>query len=338
MIVIIIILWKQEKIFGFINFNYWILIMKKLCLITYTLLGETFTNELYKISDRLNFKLNGNFKVVVYCEELFQLEYRDYEIKLIKKSSTKYKRLIDLIDTDDSEYFISIDNDISVNMENIEKFIDIAINNNYEIAWGKIYSNTHNNFISKIIAVDKLLSHNIIRPLLWKLNIGISVPGQLFCIKVNSFKNKLIYMDTYLDDLALGLYANTNKINKYITSDILGYEKLNTKFKKLCQQRNRWAIGYSSILKKVYKNFRYLILILIHGINYHALWILHWIIIIYIFKLCYQLSLIYVLLTAFIIINKKVELFIYSIIYQFFFPILHIKWIIKVFTELIKKE
>ena len=159
----------------------------------------------------------------------------------------------------------------------------------------------------------------------------------MFCIRRETYKNKLINVDTFLDDLALGLYVNINKNKKYITSDILGEEYPNTTFKGLLKQRARWAIGYADILKKVYGKKEYQNKVFIHGMAYHITWLINWaIIIVLYFKFNWMSALFYSIFLGFMVSRDDLSLILYSIIYQFIFPIFHIKWLQVLFSELIK--
>lgn len=310
--------------------------MRKLCLVTYTRSGEGFTPELYKIADALYNLLGNDFKVVICCEAKFELEKRQYEMQFMERSGTKYRRLIELMDSDDSDYYLSIDNDITGNIPVLRQFVTNMISDEYEVGWGRIRANKQKDFISNMVAVDKLLSHNIIRPLLWKMKVGISIPGQIFCIRGETFRNKLMDLDTFLDDLALGLYVNSHHNKKYIIADILGYEKPNSKFSGLWRQRSRWAIGYASILKGVFNNKAYLGKILIHGISYHASWILNWVIIGCLWKIYFLISIAYMMLMSMVIVGKDISMIFYAFIYQIFFPLFHIRWAATLMYELVK--
>lgn len=312
--------------------------MKKLCLVTYTRKGEKFTKELHEIAFALNKYMKSDFKVAICCEENLKFNYEGYEVEFYNYDGTKYSRLVNLMEKDDSQYYFSIDNDIFGNIKQMKLFIHNMINGNYDIGWGKIQANKPKGFISKLVAIDKLLSHNIIRPILWNLGVGISVPGQIFCIKSESYRKKMLDVDTFLDDLALGLYTNITKKNRYVVSDILGYEQPNNKFKGLWKQRERWAIGYASILKGTYNNRDYKWKVLIHGLSYHFLWILNWFFIGIIASKSILLAIIYLILIGILIVKNNIKLLLYSLYYQVIFPLFHIKWICTLLRQLLKRK
>lgn len=329
-------LWKQEKIYGYIDTGSDE--MKEICIVTYTRNTEGFTDELDKICSAFYEKYHNRFKVVICCEQFFQIKDKEYLIEFMKIGGTKYRRLISLMEKDESDYYLSIDNDITGNINELLSFVNEMVTKDYEVGWGRIRAKKQNSFISNMVAVDKLLSHNIIRPLLWKLGVGISIPGQVFCIKGESFRGKLIELDTFLDDLALGLYVNINKSRKYVIANILGEEKPNGKFSGLWEQRSRWAIGYSTILKAVKDKKEYRSKVIIHGLSYHFSWLLNWTIIALLVAFIWPVAIGYVLLVGALISKKDISLLFYSVVYQFFFPIFHIRWGVTLIEEMTKGE
>lgn len=305
--------------------------MKDICLITYLREDEVFTDEIVKLCIELH-KKAPSFKCIIFSNGNYKLEESySFNIDIIYMPGTKYKRIKHLIENDDSKYFISVDNDIRSNISNVLTFVDITISGNYDIGWGKIMSEKQVGFISKLIVIDKILSHYYIRPLLWKFKIGITLPGQFFIIKGKTFANKLLEVDTFLDDLALGLYVreNNKKINVHMSKMILGYECPNNTFKGLFKQRTRWADGFLSILNglqnKVEKRY-----VIIHGVSYHLLWIIHLFILLLLSKINLIFGISYILLSSCILSRLNIKLLFHAFLYQIVFPIFHIKWILKV--------
>lgn len=312
--------------------------MKKLCMVTYTRTGEGYTDELKKISDGFYELLGNDFKVVICCETIFQVAEFPYDVQVWEIAGTKYRRLIKLMEKDDSSYYFSVDNDITGNIEQMKKFVMEMIDGDYDIGWGRIRAKSPKGLVSNMVAVDKLLSHNIIRPVLWKMGVGISVPGQIFCIKADTYRNNLIDLDTFLDDVALGLYANVNDNKRYCVNYVLGEEIPNSSFEGLWKQRGRWAVGYASILKGVKSNKQYKKLVMIHGFSYHFLWMINWLIVLLLALVSWKIALAYVIINSVAVVYKDVSYAIYSLLYMFLFPIFHIRWMEIMFKELSKKE
>lgn len=301
--------------------------MKKICLVTYTRKIEKFTDELVEMGNTLNREF-GDFKCILFSEADTKIKKEtEFEVEQIHMEGTKYTKLKYLMENDDSYFYISVDNDIKAQLQNLKEFVGDMISHDFDIGWGKIMANPKPNFISKMVAVDKILSHYLIRPTLWKMGYGISIPGQCFMIKRNSFSGKLLDVDTFLDDLALGLYVNghSKELKSYHFKKILGYEEPNDSFGGLWNQRSRWAKGFSTIIHGVVDPVEKK-MILIHGFSYHALWIINWINIILLWFIHPLVSAAYILFMAVLITGGHASMLVYGIIYQFVFPIFHIRW------------
>lgn len=313
--------------------------MATLCLVTYLVGEEIFTQDLRTLARELNKFFHGSFKVIV-CRENFCpiLNNEPYHVEIFQMPNmTKYSRILSVLESDDSNYYLSVDNDIKGDVAAIKDFLSTMINGDFDIGWGKIEAQKIPNFISRLVDADKSLSHNILRPFLWKLGVGVSVPGQIFCIKGDSYRKKIFNLNTYLDDLAFGLYSS-NKGKKFlICAEILGFEFPNTTFKGLWRQRIRWAKGYAAIFHAI--NFGDgLHKIIFHGLAYHFLWIIHWLIIFLAAKLNFCIAASYILFTAILIAGKNFGAIFYAVLYQIFFPIFHIRWAVEFFLKMIKLE
>ncbi len=299
----------------------------KICMVTYIREQEKFTTELAHIAHILHTS-NLHFRCIVYSEkELLDLPVEAFSLEQRIMKGTKYKKIIDLLHTIESDYIISIDNDIKAEEINILKLIDETIKLEADISWGKVYSREPKKFISKLVDVDKLLSHDLLRPMLWKFNIGITIPGQCFIIKSKTYKNMLISGDTFLDDLALGLYSAKNKLKYFILNETVAYELPSTSFKDLLNQRKRWAIGYRQVLflKGLTKADK--TLVVIHGLTYHGLFIINIFFITMLFVLNPLYSFIYLLITSILIARNRLSMVGYTILYQLIFPLFHVQWI-----------
>lgn len=287
---------------------------------------EGFTEELRKISAALNQMLEGDFKAAACCEEPFDAGDTEYLLELHKCSGTKYRRLIELMEEDDSEYYFSVDNDITGDIDNMKEFLAQMFRSGCDIGWGGIRADSPRGFISNLVAVDKLVSHNLVRPALWKAGAGISVPGQIFCIKAAAFRGKLIDLDTFLDDLALGLYVSIHGCKRHVVWDILGYERPNDTFSGLWRQRKRWAMGYASILKGTFGQRECRWKVIVHGLGYHCAWIVNWMIAGMLLGKGILWALLYLLLTSALIAGKDYRLLGYAFVYQIVFPVFHLRW------------
>jgi cellulose synthase/poly-beta-1,6-N-acetylglucosamine synthase-like glycosyltransferase len=220
-------------------------------------------------------------------------------------------------------------------MEELKEFVKRASEEEADIAWGRIRARQYKGLFGGLVAVDKLLSHNILRPLLWKLKVGITIPGQCFWIKRKAFAGKLPQIDTFLDDLEVGLEVNRRQSRLEIraSASVLGYEIPNETFSGLWRQRSRWAKGYLSVLRGA-KNPKDRNKVIIHGFAYHFLWIFSWLICFFLVYKNPWWTLLYLGVTSLVIGRQK---FFYAFLYQLIFPVFHIRWIEVIIKEAAKK-
>lgn len=297
-------------------------------LITYMRKTEYFNSGLQNICDIL-YKIDQNLECVVFTDEPRDFFYNN-RIVITNQvyPGTKYVRLLKLINEEKEDcLFISIDNDMLVNDIEFTKYVKQCIELNVDFSWARLMAQNCNGIISKLIAVDKLLSHNLIRPLLWKSGLGLSIPGQCFIIKPKVFKDKLYEIDTFLDDLALGAFVNENfeTLNVYISNSIIGYEFPNNTFMGLCRQRKRWAKGFFQVLQSS-KGKSFFGKVCVHGIVYHGNWLMNWLIALIVSKISIIFSVVYICFISGIITYKKKRYFFWGILYQIVFPVFHIVW------------
>ncbi len=267
--------------------------------------------------------------------------YSDHKIDTdninIVGKQTKYFRIIDLVENTKNKDILFVDNDITIDKNNILKFVDEVSKSDYALAWGIIRTSQQNNLVEKMIDIDKIISHYIIRPMSWKLKIGISLPGQVFMLNRNYYLDKLPKINTIYDDLEIGACVKEYNMPIKYTRYILGYEKPKTSFKNLLIQRKRWAQGLTQTIymNKKSKVGKYVI---IHGIIFNMMWIPTNLIL-----LLLALKNIYLFLAIFILLGfwyshfnfKKV---LYAYIYILVFWIVYFIWLINMIKFLTMKE
>ena len=188
---------------------------------------------------------------------------------IIQPRQTKFARIVDMLKYSDADYILCIDSDIKIEIDAVKSFLSQSISNENDLAWGRILCFPDDTLIKQSVQVDKIISHYIIRPLLWKFNIGVTIPGQIMLIRRDAFLDELCN-DTFLDDIALGVYARQYKLNTFYSTEVLGYEEPCETIAELFKQRRRWANGFSKILQHYHRSV-ILFYLLIHVILYHAL-------------------------------------------------------------------
>lgn len=292
-------------------------------------------------------KKNNDFiEVIKFLEKSFELEvlvFCDFYIKdlpnniiqIVTPGMTKYKRIEKLVSISKNNNILCIDNDITINKENLKKFINECIIKEYAIAWGKIKAIAVKSFIAHLICIDKNLSHDYIRPTLWKSNVGISLPGQIFMINKKYYSDKFPKYDTVYDDLTIGIITKKNSMPIYYTKEILGEELPKSTFINLLKQRKRWAKGFA---ESIYNNRKTNMLkyVIIHGFMYHLLWIPFFIILIFSMLITPVLPIIIICIVCILLADKKIKDILWSFAYLLVFPIVHILWLMAFIKNMIK--
>lgn len=247
-------------------------------------------------------------------------------MRIIIMPGTKYSRMLFLPELTTADCCLFIDNDVECNMSEVDSFLKQFASADWDAGYGRLEARDAKSLVAKMVKLDKWISHCFIRPLLWELGIGISLPGQIFVLSMNALKKKTCAQDTFLDDLAFGLSLKMNKSKILYTNRTLGYEYPNTRISGLWAQRKRWAIGYADILSRV-GSCREILFLLVHGFCYHLHWLLMWILLFIAVYTSIVHGMIILLLFAVLIAKGNVNLLPAAISYQFIFPFLHMRWL-----------
>ena len=303
---------------------------KEITIATFISNNESKNEDFDLLCELLEKKYNIN--VYIYSDNKIKTKYNN-----IVGKQTKYFRIIDLIEKSKNKDILFVDNDITIDKDNILRFVDETINSKYDLAWGIIRTSQQTNLTEKLIDIDKLISHYIIRPLSWKLNIGISLPGQVFMLNRESYINILPKTDTIYDDLEIGACTKEHNMKIKYTKYILGYERPKNSFKNLLIQRKRWAKGLTETIKmnKKTKTEKYVIT---HGIIFNMLWIPRNLLL-----LTLALTNIYIFIIAILSLSlwythfniKKIP---YAIIYIAIYWIVYFIWLINMIKYLTMEE
>lgn len=278
--------------------------------------------------------LNKKYDVDVYI-------YSDHKIDTNNTNKvgkqTKYFRIIDLVESTKNKDILFVDNDITIDKNNILKFVDDVTKSDYALAWGIIRTSQQRNLTEKMIDIDKIISHYIIRPISWKLKIGISLPGQVFMLNRDYYLDKMPKINTIYDDLEIGACVKAHNMPVKYTKYILGYEKPKTSLKNLLIQRKRWAQGFTQTIymNKKSKVEKYVI---IHGIIFNMMWIpVNILLLIIAFKNIYLFFLTFLLL-GFWYSHFNLKKVLYAYLYILVFWIVYFIWLINMIKFLTMKE
>lgn len=311
--------------------------MKSLTIATFISNNEKCSENFWGFIEDIQKELS--VKVIIFTDNKIENINQNFK-QIVKNKTTKYKRIMQLIKLSETNNIVCIDNDITINYNNLKKFIAEFIDSEYAIGWGKIKTINIKRFIPQLIKIDKNLSHDFIRPLLWKLKLGISIPGQIFALKKDKFKDKLPKIDTVYDDLTIGMIARKNNFQYFYSKSYLGSEFPKGDFIDLIKQRIRWSKGMAQSISNSIK-YNMLKFVLIHIFMYHMLWIPHYILLLIISKYNLIFSVILFLLVSVILAELKIKDILWAICYMLIFPIIHSIWLIffiyNIMKDIIKK-
>ena len=166
--------------------------------------------------------------------------------QIVDGGKTKYSRILQLFSLASCEKIFCVDNDITIDNAKFKDFVLACASGNFVAAWGKIAALPCAGLVPNLIRIDKIVSHNFLRPLLWKLQLGISLPGQVFMFSRSLLK--LPDEDTVFDDLQIGIAIKKSAAPFLYTDAVLGFEQPKLTLPKLVSQRIRWARGYVEVL------------------------------------------------------------------------------------------
>lgn len=302
----------------------------ELTIATFISKSETFNPEIIAVGERLR-QENIKCELIVFSDHKLEVDNKDLRV-IVDGGRTKYRRIQFLLETSFCDFILCLDNDISVKLANLPEFIREFATGKYVAGWGKIEANIGPGIVPELIRLDKMLSHNLIRPLLWKLGVGISIPGQLFLLNKSLLHDSLPPRDTVFDDLQIGLVIRRSGHPVLSIPVVLGAEFPKPDFPQLIKQRTRWARGYAETL--INNRASSLLFVLAHGIAYHILWIFLWLSLV---MLAYTHgSFLILIFCAFLLtFASRSRAYLRSfVLYALIFPLLHVIWLLAVVLNL----
>lgn len=298
--------------------------MPTLSLVTFISGDEIIAEEFLVLADflRLNFtdldvRAFTNRQEIV-CDPLKQT---------VSCGTTKYARIQQLLVETRASYCLCIDNDITPNQHEVLAFLQEAFASQADLSWGRIGVVPRRGIVANMIKIDKIISHHVIRPTLWKLGLGASLPGQLFLIKSESFYGKLLAPNTVFDDLAIGICAKQYNCRTHYSTKTLGLEKPKITLTSLLAQRIRWARGFAQILIINWHTPKNRLLVLVHGISYHLLWLPIWGLIFAVIIVNVKLALLLWVLISLALTFGHMSLVLPALFYSIIFPAVHLTWL-----------
>ncbi len=141
---------------------------------------------------------------------------------------------------------------------------------NEVVAFGIVEGRDDGTLLSRVIAVDKWLSHRVLRRCLWTLGVGITLPGQFLIVSPRLLHSLDPHVDSYLDDLYLGWVARRHRFRVRRLPLVVGQEDSRSSWSSLLTQRLRWMRGLAFLVSHLRSNPAAVGLLVTHFIAYHA--------------------------------------------------------------------
>lgn len=250
--------------------------MPELAIVTYLRGQERLTPELIDIGNQLHHHYPG-LVMELYTEsaQALYVPGAAFPIRVTHTRGTKYRKLLHTLQSTEHRYLLSLDNDIAADIPSLLRLVVKTLNGGFDLGWGRISSREVSSFVSRLVEVDKLLSHTVIRPTLWHLHLGVTIPGQCFLLKAASFRGSLPGTDTFLDDLSIGLHAAKHHLRYHYSEEVVAFELPSYSFVALWKQRSRWATGFRQSLSCATLTRQDRRLLWVHAFCYHLLPILN---------------------------------------------------------------
>lgn len=301
--------------------------MPKLAIVTYLRGRERLTPELIEIGNALQ-QHYPDLIMELYVDSLAQAHAQnaDFTIHVNYLQGTKFLKLLNSLTRSDSDYLLSLDNDIAANLGGLLRLVDQTIVGEYDLGWGLVLSHRVSNFISRLVEIDKLFSHTLLRPALWRLRLGITIPGQCFLLKTKSFRNSLPSTDTFLDDLSIGLHAVRTRLHYHYAREVVAFELPSYTFMALWKQRARWAAGFNQCLSCDNLEEGDRRLLWIHAFFYHMLPILQVVALVALIPLAPLVCVGWLAMMSALTVRDRPSAIGMAFLYFLLFPAFHLGW------------
>lgn len=185
---------------------------------------------------------------------------------------SKIRRLADLITAD---LFCICDPDLTIDDTACRAVLQQAMvevrAGKDVVAFGIVQGRDDGTLLSQVVAVDKWLSHRVLRRFLWAAGIGITIPGQFLILSSGLLHSLEPGVDSYLDDLYLGWVAWRQGVRVYRVPVIVGNEDPRSSWISLLTQRVRWMRGLACLVRHLLPHPTALGLLGIHFLAYHGM-------------------------------------------------------------------
>lgn len=153
----------------------------------------------------------------------------------------------------------------------IQNAIDTANQGHAVLAYGRIRSDG-GSLLRCLTSFDKDWSHRVIRPLLWALGVGASIPGQFMVVSASLLSAIDPSVDSYLDDLYLGLFTRSYPGAVICRESLtVGSEQPREEWIGLVAQRLRWMKGFMALAWHMKRSPSAALRLGAHFVAYHVI-------------------------------------------------------------------
>ncbi len=223
------------------------------------------------------FATDASVRVVILSESVEEPQEDGAEVVVVPDGTklSKIRRLSDLVSTD---LICICDPDLSVEADGcqavLRRALAEAVAGREVIAFGIVEGKDHGTLLSRVIALDKWLSHRVLRRTLWAVKAGLTLPGQFLIVSLSLFHKLDPGVDSYLDDLYLGWVARRQGVRVCRVPVVIGQEDSRDSWGSLLTQRLRWMRGLACLFGHLRSYPSAVGLLAVHYFAYHALPIL----------------------------------------------------------------
>ena len=207
----------------------------------------------------------------------FEREGSQNQVVLVPEG-TKLSKLRKFAETVNSDFVCICDPDLEVRGDAtravIAQAFEASSGGEEVVAFGLIGCRSDGSLLASIVAIDKLLSHRILRPALWGCGMGITLPGQFLVLSTSVLQRLDPNVDSYLDDLYLGWVTRSTGVQVKRVPEVVGLEESRSTWGSLLTQRLRWMRGFMSLVRHLSTKPKALGLLFAHFVAYHGLPIL----------------------------------------------------------------
>jgi hypothetical protein len=188
---------------------------------------------------------------------------------------TKFSKLRALIPLDTHQVVCICDPDMSLDINACVELVTDAVvalvRDKPSVVFAVIETQAESSFLDHLVSFDKWLSHRILRPVLWRLGLGITLPGQFLIVPASLMNAIPDEIDTFLDDICLGLLVRELGLGVIRSSVVVGREAGRRSGLGLVFQRLRWMKGLMALKGHYWRRPTWILRLVTQYLAYHGI-------------------------------------------------------------------